>query len=208
MIPRITRPNNKMNIYYILDKSGSMTERADKVISGINEFIQEHKKIDQEECKVSLYFFNMDLEILFENKPIAEVELLTREKYNPIGCTALLDAMGHVIQKIPLDQKSVLIIVTDGEENSSSKYTSSCILDMIESRKNSLHIVYMGSNQDAILNGSKIGAHRTSCLMYKDHHIEEAMRCTSAALKRYRTNETDGIVYTPVERETSVGRVT
>ena len=36
--------------------------------------------------------------------------------------------------------------------------------------------------------------------------VDKAMRCTSAAVKRYRMNETDGVVYTPVERETSCGR--
>jgi hypothetical protein len=182
-----------------------MTERADKVISGINEFIQEHKKIDQEDCMVSMYAFNMYIETVFENRPIYEVEVLEKDAYQPNGCTALLDAMGHVLQKIPLDKKSVLIILTDGEENSSSKYTASCILDMIESRKQNLNIVYMGSNQDAILNGCSIGANRRSSLLYRDSHLQEAMRCTSAAVKRYRMNETDGVVYTPVERETSCG---
>lgn len=194
----------KMNIYYILDKSGSMADRTDKVISGLNEFIQEHKKIE-EDCVVSMYAFNMDLEVLFENKPISEVQVLQKDAYRPNGCTALLDAMGHVLQKIPLDKKSVLIILTDGEENSSSKYTASSILDMIESRKENLNIVYMGSNQDAILNGCNIGANKRSSLLYRDSHLQEAMRCTSAAVKRYRTNETEGIVYTPVERETSYG---
>lgn len=190
-----------MHIYYILDKSGSMKSRVDKVISGMNEFIEDQKKVG--DCRVNLYSFNSKIETIFEDKNISEVEFLTPERYDPNGPTALLDAMGYVLQKIPLDQKSILIILTDGEENSSYKYTSVSILEMIESRKNNLEIVYMGSNQDAILNGARIGVNCRSSLVYNDLNLPEAMRCTSAAVKRYRSQETQGIEYTEEERQKS-----
>lgn len=195
-------------IYYLLDKSGSMSSRKSQVLSGMNEFIQDQKNLGS--CVVSFYTFNNSLQTIFENKPIGEVEEIQSEEYVPCCSTALYDAMGAVLQKmeIPPDtqDKYILIVLTDGEENSSQHFTSTQLQSLIGDKKcDQLQIIYMGSNQDAILNGAVMGASRDSSLQYEDHNLLEAIRSTNTAVRRYRTSQTPTVQYTQTERNVSSG---
>jgi uncharacterized protein YegL len=193
-------------IYYLLDKSGSMQEKKDTVIRGMNEFLSEQKKIKP--CFLSFYAFNHHFDTICELNPIENIESFKYEDYNPNGTTALYDSMGILLtQKIDLkkDGKHILIIVTDGEENSSREFSSTQIKELVSNTKN-LEIVYLGSNQDAILNAQHFGGNRGSTLTYNDNNLREAMRSTSEAVRRYRTKETPTVQFTSLERDISTGK--
>lgn len=196
-------------IYYLLDESGSMIERQQTVLCGIREFLDDQRNL-QTQCRVSLYTFNHALTTVFEDKDIADVPDVPIESYKPRGTTALLDAMGHVLEKITCtddDTRHVLIVLSDGEENNSRFFTRHRIQQLIEDKKD-LQIIYVGSNQDAILNGTGMGIATESCLDYSDDHLLEAMRCTSHAVNRYQRQETPSIMYTELERQYSAGKKT
>lgn len=188
------------HIYFLLDSSGSMTSRISMVVSSVNEFLQEQKE-GKEECFVDLYTFSRQVKTVFQNTLIENVEF-TEKDYVPVGTTALWDAMGFVLQSIPVDsdKKQILIIVTDGEENSSLGYNPLSLKDLMKKYENKLEVVYIGSNQDAILNGSWLGVKRDSSLEYSDEKLPEAIRATSKAVKRYRENTTPTVLFTHQER--------
>lgn len=193
-------------IYYLLDKSGSMQDKKKTVINGMNEFLSEQKKIQP--CFLSFYTFNHNFDTVCELDPIENIESFKYEDYNPNGTTALYDAMGILLtQKIDVTKngKHILIIVTDGEENSSREYSSAQIKDLVLNIKN-LEIVYLGSNQDAILNAQHFGGNRGATLTYNDNNLRVAMRSTSDAVKRYRTQETPTVEFTSLERDESIGQ--
>lgn len=193
-------------IYYILDESGSMSSRVDQVISGFNEFLQEHENI--EDCRVSLYTFHSRVTTVFEGIPIKSVKKLDREHYTPSGMTALWDAMGHVLQQIPLPlaeqtNKYIVIILTDGEENSSTLYRPGALKDMIKMRPH-MELVYVGSNQDAVFNAQVLGGTDKGALSYSDCNLKQAMRATTDAVKRYCTQTTPHVEFTQNERVSSL----
>jgi hypothetical protein len=131
------------------------------------------------------------------------------EDYYPIGSTALYDAMGVLLEeKINFQSKGkhILIILTDGEENSSFHYTKSKVQELVKSKKEiyGLEVLYLGSNQDAIFNGESIGASQKTTLLYEDENIEHAMRSASQTIKRYHTGESQTLEFLPVEREVSL----
>lgn len=198
-------------IYYLLDESGSMFVRRDKVLNGMTEFLQDQRRLT-EKCEISIYSFNDSIRVLMEDCDIATIgEDFSIESYNPHSCTALLDAMGFVLEKIPSDTdgsiKYIIIVLSDGEENSSHQYTKSQIKALLEKKKH-VNVIYVGSNQDAILHGGQMGATVESTLAYDDNFLENAMRCTSRALRRYQTNDTPTILYTELERQHSLGKTT
>lgn len=194
------------NIYFLIDSSGSMEPRSDMVVSSINEFLEEQKSI-KEECKVSFYTFSRVLNTIFENKDIHSVSFLKKEEFRPYGTTALWDSMAEVLKKIPTREeegKNILIVVTDGEENSSLYYNPLRLKTELQRLENKLQVVYIGSNQDAVLNGKNIGSCMESSMNYKDDRLPQALRSTSDAVRRYRTNMTSNVVFTEEERRVSV----
>jgi len=191
------------SIYFLIDKSGSMFNRIDDVLKGFNDFVKEQR--DVQDSRLSLYTFNDLFSTIFEDVDIRKVTDLTRLDFRPAGTTALLDAMVCVLHKIPSTdngRKRVFIVLTDGEENSSRLYTRQDVQDLIKNHK-SLEVIFLGSNQDAILNGTTMGSQERTCLQYDDDCLYSAMRATSQAVHRYSANIDQEIEFTQIERETS-----
>jgi uncharacterized protein YegL len=147
-------------IVIVLDKSGSMERTRDEAISGFNEFLREQKALPGE-AHMSMYQFNSRVKCLYEHIPILEAAELTTESFAPEGWTSLYDAIGTAIQKtgerlaaLPEEErpnKVMLAIITDGQENTSSKYSLSQVNNMIDVQRNtySWHILFIGSTLQA-----------------------------------------------------------
>lgn len=198
----------KTDLYILLDSSGSMTAKTKMVVSAVNEFLNEQQQ-EQGECLVSFYTFSRQLRCLYEKKDIQTIAQMKEEEFEPYGTTALWDAMAGVLDKIPiLDNKEkdnhlqILVILTDGEENNSRQYKPIDLKEKIQEREG-LEIVYVGSNQDAVLNGNMMGGNSDSSLEYIDEKLNEAVRATSSAVKRYRSGHTPRVLFTPMDRENS-----
>jgi hypothetical protein len=123
-----------------LDRSGSMKSVKDEVIGGFNKLLEEHKKLPGE-CLITLVQFDDQYELLCNAKNIQEVAPLSSETYVPRGWTRLYDAIGKTIDDVgvalaalPDDQrpeKVLVIVLTDGAENSSKEYTGERVREMI-----------------------------------------------------------------------------
>lgn len=193
------------HIYFIIDQSGSMEPRVPQVYSGFKEFIQDQKSIGCEGI-VSVLFFNTGSELVMDKMPLKDVKELEPGSYRPSGCTALYDAMGTALSRLKEEHgetKTIMIVITDGEENSSFQFQQQNIRDLINDTKAYVKTVFLGSNQDAVLNGANLGIDVS--MDYLDNNLETAMRGTSAAVNRYRSAGTESIEFTQTEREISMG---
>ena len=146
--------NKKTYDQIILDKSGSMSDCIPQTINGFNEQMQMIKglqeKYPEQEILVSLTTFNH--EVFFDVncvKPDKLKEMKDEQNsnswfinlddyivYNPSGLTSLYDAIGESVKNIRnISEKEVLedkasvvvVIITDGYENSSENYNYSQI---------------------------------------------------------------------------------
>jgi len=144
---------------FILDRSGSMEVCRDDTINGYNAFVDAQK---EQGGTMTLILFDHEITSVYENVPIADVTPLNRETFEPRGSTALLDAIGYVL-KMNLPRESIVIVLTDGEENASVKYTTEHIKDLLEMREKNdgWSFVYLGANQDTITAATNLGI-RTS----------------------------------------------
>lgn len=167
----------------ILDESGSMSGVRDVTISGFNEQIQTIKSLEKEfpdqKYFVSLITFNSTVRETFMDRPASEVKEITHEDYKPNNNTALLDAIGLGITR--LEDKiapslndatkivtAVVVIMTDGHENYSQKWSSASVKETIERvKKNDKFTVnFVGANQDAVLMGHSLGVDRSNSMNY------------------------------------------
>lgn len=142
----------------VLDESGSMMGAYRETVNGFNEQVQAIKEGAQDvQTLVSLVKFGSTVKPVFINVPSDQVNELTQDDYRPGGMTALYDAVGYIIDKLSEqpdindENVSVLIsIITDGEENHSTEYTSAILSSKIKELQdtNRWTFTYMGSDVD------------------------------------------------------------
>jgi len=126
------------SVVFLLDKSGSMACRMSDTLGGYKTMIDDLK---DKNIVFTLYTFSDDITQICQSVSISDAPELTTTNYRPTGGTALFDAIGTVL----LSHKTgKLIIITDGQENSSRKYTKSGIKDMIAA--SDLTITYIGAD--------------------------------------------------------------
>jgi Mg-chelatase subunit ChlD len=122
----------------VLDRSGSMESIRAETIGGFNRLLEQQKRIDQA-ANLSLALFNDRITLVYDAVPIADVPLLSVESYAPQGGTALNDAIGLTVQALGKRASrltpSLVIIITDGDENSSREFSTEHIRQMISYRR-------------------------------------------------------------------------
>ena len=162
--------NGLVELLFVIDQSGSMcgeeTEQA--VVSNFNKVIAQQRK-EAGRAVVSTVLFNSRMTTLHESSPIDEVPEMTRLDYSPAGTTALLDAVGSSIERIckrhaalseaERPATTIVVIITDGEENSSRKYSRSTVKQMIEmlQKKHGWDFLYFGANVDHFAEAHRLG---------------------------------------------------
>ena len=151
---------NLTDIVFIIDRSGSMSGLEKDTIGGYNSFIQKQKQEDGE-ALVSCVLFSNNSEVIHDRIPLDKVPPMTEEDYMPMGCTALIDAMGDAIRHIrnvhkyareeDVPEKTIFVITTDGMENASRKYSSNEVKRLVETQtKEGWEFLFLGANIDAV----------------------------------------------------------
>lgn len=133
----------------ILDESGSMCGVTDATISGCNEVIQSAKhsakaNAETQRQLVSIYAFQsggVPSRYIVKNKEASKVKEITHRDYMPSGCTPLLDAVGSTLAELLTvartheDAVGIVTIITDGYENSSTRYNWTTVAKLINQAK-------------------------------------------------------------------------
>lgn len=194
---------NLTSINVIIDRSGSMGGLATDTIGGFNTFIAEQKLIPGE-VLFTLCTFSYSNSIVHDAVPLTEVPDLDAKTYAPSGGTALLDAMGETMDRVgaklaamPEEErpsKVLFLIITDGQENSSVKYSAEQIKGMVEHQKGAYNweFVFMGANIDAITEGAALGISTQNTMNYDATSVgtKSLYRSISESTTSYRGSPT------------------
>jgi hypothetical protein len=168
---------NFTSINVIMDASGSMQHLTNDTIGSFNTFLSEQKAVPGE-AAFTLCRFNTDYSLIHDFVKLGGVPDLDSKSYAPSGGTALLDAMGVTIESVgtklaALDEserpsKVIFLIITDGHENSSTRFSAAKIKEMVEHQKEkySWEFVFMGANIDAITAGASLGIDARNTMNY------------------------------------------
>lgn len=149
----------KTYVFVVLDRSGSMESVKSETISHFNEQLQTVSKSTSEKMSssISLFTFNEKVQEVFFNSDAKSVYSLSEDSYKPDGMTAMLDAVGYAIERAEtledIDDENtscLMVVLTDGLENASKKYTYDHIAEKIQSLQNTDRwtFTYIGANQD------------------------------------------------------------
>lgn len=160
--------SNFIHVCFIIDESSSMWTSVNDVKGGFQRIIDEQKANEEGDCAISVFRFATHVHPAdFIMKDIKGIE--SSLTYNPSGCTAMYDGIGTAIDKIgqvlrdmPEEQrpeKNLIVIMTDGEENSSREYQPSRVREMIKHQedKYSWTFLYIGTDISNTDDADRIG---------------------------------------------------
>lgn len=150
-------------IVIVLDESGSMNSIRGQIIKSINDLILEQKQIKERPATFTLVKFNDNVNRIIVNKLLTNVQTISYSDYNPSGSTALYDAIGNTIDWFKNEKNVLMVIVTDGQENASKKYTRYQINKMIDEKKEKSDwtYVYLSSDLSTEVQGNNLGLHKS-----------------------------------------------
>lgn len=216
---------DKTDITILLDKSSSMLNCVEKTIEAVNAFIVKQRE-GEGEAVLSLIQFNDSAKVLDVNYiavPINSVEYLTQSTYRPSGMTKLNDAIGLAItaigdrlRAISEDQRPgtvMLIIQTDGGENSSKIFNGKQIQDMITHQRNkySWDIVLVGADIDALQLAQDLAIPTSAALQYGkgfSRQTFEKMSANTNAMRSAKFGGNSNVSYTvqDSDRDEAIGK--
>ena len=189
---------NLTELVFILDRSGSMSGLESDTIGGYNSFLEKQKEEDGS-CLVSTVLFNQHSKVIHDRVDLVKIEKMERKDYLASGTTALIDAMGdaihHIknvhkyIRKEDVPANTIFVIITDGLENASHKYSPDDVKKMVEQQKEKgWEFLFLGANIDAVETARTYGIaeDRTSDYLCDEVGIEKNFDALSKSVKSFR----------------------
>ena len=202
----------RKTIYHlIVDKSGSMMDCVDSTINGFNEQVNRIKdkalEFTEEDITMGLTTFNDNVNHLYYRQNPKEMVLLNYENYRPSGGTALLDAVGETISEIERQISTnliattvIVVILTDGYENSSKYYTYHQIAAMIrhleETKKWSFS--YIGADIDAFHTSQMLSIKQENVIAIDKQDMNQMMMDLGESMRHYSASKDLGNVKTSI----------
>jgi hypothetical protein len=186
----------KALIAVLLDRSGSMESIKSDTEGGFNAFITEQRK-QSGEVNVTLAQFDTEYEVVYANKSVGDVPRLDLQ---PRGGTALYDSLGRLITDVGAalaatqdddrPGKVIVVVMTDGHENSSTEWTHDAVSSVIrrQERDYSWEFVFLGANMDAVAIGQQLGfaADRSMTYVTTGAGVASAFAANSDLVSRLR----------------------
>jgi hypothetical protein len=199
---------NKTTLYhFVIDQSGSMAGMEELAIGGFNtqlrtiQTLQLEKPTETFLCSLTL--FNGDVVDVVRQAPVEKLIALSDGYFRPSGSTALLDAIGKSIfsikerfgNDIAEDKMSVvMVIITDGYENTSRMYTYHDIAQLIKSldETGKWTFSFLGADFDAIHTSQMLNIRRENAMSYNKTSYSDMMYDLSDSIKAYSNSKSDG----------------
>lgn len=188
------------DITLIVDRSGAIHEICEVADGGINASIRKQAGLPSD-ALVTLVQFDTHYEFVHAGMLIDDVPPY---KPAPRGATALLDALGRAIgetaarveQLSPQQRPGLVIVVvmTDGLDDSSCEFAGDQIRDLIETRQreDGWQFLFLGANQDAFAEAGRLGFAPGGVANFTPGNVLQAYRSCSAAAAPMRAQRGAG----------------
>lgn len=136
---KYARGNKKLYVFKVLDASSSMGAYKDTTISTFNESLDALKEAEAEVHVIRIDFAHK-AQVMKSGNFKETDHRLNHLNYMPSGMTAMYDGIGLAFEQADRlesdgDTSFLLEILTDGEENQSSRWTMQQVQREIEARK-------------------------------------------------------------------------
>lgn len=188
----MTDPNYSA-LLLIVDRSGSMESIKTDMEGGLKTLLDEQMALPG---LLTVDLFTFDTEVKHEFALVDPSGL--NIAIEPRGGTALYDAIGigvsefgRALAAMPEHARPEtvqVIVVTDGDENSSVEYKASAIKKLVTQQKEEYKwdFVFLGANQDAVLSGVDLGFDPGSSMTFQAGAA--GVDASAKSMSRYMTD--------------------
>jgi len=186
------------HVLMVVDKSGSMFHLAGDVRGGFNAYVDGLRKDDKHEYRLTVALFDTTYRLLCVDAELDKVPDLDHNNYATGGNTALYDAVcrtvidfenAHTKTGLAKNDRVLVVIQTDGLENSSVEYTASTTKMMLDARQELQRwsVIYLGAGMDTWLQARGMGIRHGSYVNTRatgqgTHNTYDALRGSTILL--------------------------
>ena len=185
-------------IIFLIDRSGSMNVCEEDTIGGYNSFLDIQRR-EEGRAYVTTVLFDNHYEVLCEHADISEAVYLSGKEYYARGTTALLDAIGLTISRVSQRQKAengnaktLMVIITDGQDNVSRVYSVKDIYEMIHEQQdhNGWQFIFLGADMESIRTARSIGISpaQTGSFTKANEGVRQKFSGISRTVSHFRKN--------------------
>ncbi|OYX45741.1 MAG: hypothetical protein B7Y90_18360 [Alphaproteobacteria bacterium 32-64-14] len=147
--------NPAIHSYILLDRTGSMEPIWSEALSSVNAYADGLASLDggpRVDADITLAVFDaqdgLQFDVLRNTIDASAWKDVTTNEVSPRGMTPLYDAIGKIVSLAEKDrpEKAIIVIMTDGEENSSQEMTNAsarAALDRV--RAKGWEVVFLGA---------------------------------------------------------------
>jgi uncharacterized protein YegL len=195
-------PVSVTDVIVVLDMSGSMSSMGKEPVQSVNAFIAEQKlDADDDGSTFTLITFSSNSKIVVDHVPIMDAKAIDEDSYNPAGGTALNDAVCFTIKSALNGERpknKIMVIITDGDENSSQDYTTDDTRTMVSDCQDNhdWQFIFIGANIDAFASGHNISIERSQCGQFTQDlpgDLLQMCRQTSSNIKEFKRARSEGL---------------
>ena len=203
---------NAVSSYILLDRTGSMSDIWDEALGSVNAYAAAVGKVedgeaDDLETSVTLAVFDHQEGFQFdvlrkEVQPDAWANV-TNDEVSPRGMTPLFDAINRTITMAEADnpEKAVIVIMTDGYENSSREVTregAKAALDRAEAR--GWEVVFLGAEFASFGDADAVGVSASKQMAVSAGSLSATQERLARKARDYGKGEEAEIVFDAEDR--------
>jgi uncharacterized protein with von Willebrand factor type A (vWA) domain len=161
----------RMNILIIIDESGSMQHTKQATIQSVNDFIAKQIEL-KTKADLEVITFNARPKVIYSLAKLKRFDGLNDLNYAPSGGTAIYDSFGSAITRHKdSGRDTILVLLTDGEENSSCDFNKDQVGSLIKTVQDELkwEVVFLGTNiRDIGTYTSRMNIRSSNVMSYAD----------------------------------------
>lgn len=183
----------------VIDKSGSMWDKRQDVVGGYNAFLAEQQALP-DPCRMLRVKFNTEVEVvdiggpipIRDAKPMDPAAKSGEQAYLPGGLTALYDALmagvGMADKHRAPGERVLVLVITDGLENSSRETTMAQVQAMIQAKQaaGGWTFAYVGEAPGRWTR--ETGTHMGGTIAYEHADPRTSFAMMSGATAQYRAS--------------------
>lgn len=185
---------NSAEIIFLFDKSSSCSGTEPSTISGFNDLIQKEKKSGFP-TTITTILFNQEDTIIHDG---LNINMVKPFNYFASGGTALYDSLCKNIKKVinrheslknKAPKKTVVVIMTDGDDQHSRSYDLEDAKELVsECKALGWEFIFLGNEIDAKYEASKLGIDASHAENYRleNNGISHNFKAVSNVLKSLR----------------------